>query len=1067
MEMNAIEKKIVTFKRAYFTNELLKGLIRFLGITLLLSLLAIVLEGLGRFTSGVRFWLFWLIVSSAVVLLGRYIIWPLGRWMAWWKPLTHRRIAAMVAHTYPGADDPLLAGLNFGKGTATGLQRAALDQAIRRLQPLRFRRAVDWRSTRRLWPLVVVPVAILLILLAVPTARGLLEGGERIVAYQKEFLPPAPFTFVLTNDSLRVARGDDYRVNLRLEGSQIPASVQLKVGEDTYRMVQKSPYRYTALLPNVRDNRRFQFLAGPYQSKAYQLDVFERPSFQRLRMEVVPPAYTGLRPNVIPFKPNITVPEGSSVRWKVDPNGASRAFMEVNSQKRFFREGVLDTSLVKKMAYRLGIENQYQQLWMAPPGVVSIQVDQRPQAEARMEVDSNLRGNLFLQKLRYSDDYGISKVIRVVQGQEKQYRMNIAVKGDGVWTAMEPLDSLLRDLQGVVEVFFEVYDNDAVNGAKMSRTESFRIRQLSKAEREQLREVAFQNAQQTAKSLQEMRRELQEFTESLREQLMMDNKLQWREQQKLETLLKKLSETQRKGEKLKREVQKAMQNQSQRDSADAYEKRIKELTEEQKELEKLKEEIQKLSEELNREALEQKLQQLQRENKQRLQQEQRLEELMEDLKMQRDILKTAKDLQELAKRQKELSQKEETGEQAKQEDIKKVAKQLQEKMEELKNKNKALSKSLEKASSQQKGQEAQQEMEKALQKMQQGAPQQANPNQKKAGEKMEEMSQDMQKALAQMQQNSLQVNMESLRRILANLEVFSHGVEAVGNQIRALEEGDPRYRKLLQEQERLAQGAKVIEDSLRLLAHKAPEVKEKVFKELEMMQENLAQAQKALQETQRNKAATEHQFSMMAANELALLLDESMKQMMSMMAMKKPGKQNCQKPGGRKPKPGMGQKLMQMGKKIQRLQQGQKPGDKKGKRGLGGKELVKILSEQEQLRRALEEMAKKAGSQGSKGNLQKAAEEMKEIEKDLAQGREGDYRERFQRIQTRLLESKKAELQRKRKKQRQAETAEMIIQSDVPAWVKDKPEKEAGFENLRGLPLEMTRFYRERSQTIR
>jgi rRNA maturation endonuclease Nob1 len=154
-----------------------------------------------------------------------------------------------------------------------------------------------------------------------------------------------------------------------------------------------------------------------------------------------------------------------------------------------------------------------------------------------------------------------------------------------------------------------------------------------------------------------------------------------------------------------------------------------------------------------------------------------------------------------------------------------------------------------------------------------------------------------------------------------------------------------------------------------------------------------------------------------------------------------------------------------MGKKIQGMQQGQKKGGKKGNRGLGGKELVKILSEQEKLRKSLQEMAEKAKGQGRKGDLQKAAEEMEEVEKDLAQGRESNYRERLQEIKTRLLESEKAELKRKKKEQRQAEEAQNLSQVDAPAWFQGAQKEETGQEAIRSIPLDLTRFYKERSNT--
>ena len=1061
--MSIIEEKVAAFKRAYFGNELIKGLIRFLGITLMVVLFAIALESVGRFTPAIRFWIFWAIVATSVFLLGRYLIWPLGRWLGWWRPLTDRRIAEMIARKYPGADDPLLAALQFREAGQRGLYRAALDQAIARLQPLRFGQAINWRATYRLWPILVAPTAVFLVLLAGPATRTWLDGGERIVAYDQAFLPPAPFRFVLQNDSLQVARGENFKVKLQIEGEQFPAAVDLKSEGQSYRMIHKGDGRFTANLPGVKRDRQFRFQAGPYGSEAYQLRVFERPSFDGLQLEVLPPSYTGLRPKVLPFKPQIQVPEGSRIRWEVGTHANSFAFMKTGGQKVPFERGKLDSNIFKPLTYRLGLENEYQRIWLAPQGQVSVQKDQAPEVKARLELDSSGQDNLLLQSLSYQDDYGISAVQRVVRGRDSTKRLSLGLSDRGKWTSMTSLEELLEGLKGEVEVYFMVYDNDGINGPKMSRSKGFFINQLSEAEREARREQAFTNARKSTRALKQERQEMDQAAEKLREELMMDDQLGWKEQQKLKDLLRQMENTQKAKKELRAQVEKATKREN--DSADAYEKRLQELTEQEKKMEELKEEIKKLSEQLDKDKLEKKLQELQKENKQRLRQEERLEKVMEDLKRQRDILKTAQKLRELGEKQEALSQKSSEQERSSQQEQMEKVRQAFEKMQELQKKDDSFSQAMEESGANEKSEQAEEQLKEGMEKLQKGKPQEANPAQEKAGENLQELSDDMQSALSKMQQSGLETNMKSLRRILANLEVYSEGVEGAGKEIRNLEKGDPRYRALLKEQERLAQGARVIEDSLTMLAERAPQVEEKVFKELQKMKGNLKEAQAALQETQRNKAANEHRFSMMAANELALLLDESMQQMMSMMAMQKPGKQNCQKSGGQKPKPGMGQKLDQMGKKIQRLQQGQKKGGKKGKSGLGGKELVRILSEQEKLRKTLQEMAEKAKGKGRKGDLQKAAEEMEEVEKDLAQGRKSNYRERLQEIKTRLLESEKAELKRKKKEQREAEKAVDMVQAEAPAWFKGLREEKAGEELIRSVPLDLSRFYKERIYT--
>ena len=358
------------------------------------------------------------------------------------------------------------------------------------------------------------------------------------------------------------------------------------------------------------------------------------------------------------------------------------------------------------------------------------------------------------------------------------------------------------------------------------------------------------------------------------------------------------------------------------------------------------------------------------------------------------------------------------------------------------------------------------EMNQSKENLQNQQSQPANQNQQKAGESMEKMSEYLQMAMMNMQSQQNQENMETLRQILENLKILSFSIEDLSAASKETGRNDPAFRSLLTEQKRLIDGTRIIEDSLKALGKRVPELEQVVFEELSKINKNLDEGVQRLEELQSAQAAANQQMVMTSANNLALLLDETMQSMMQAQAQMMKGNQNCQKPGGGSPKPSMqNMRKMQgeLGKKMDEMQKGKQEG--KGQNGERmSKEIVEMISRQEQLRQALEGMMKDAEGQGTKGDLQKAIEEMKELEKDLWDGElKGDYKERLKRIETRLLESEKAELKQKKEERRESEVAEdrkQIYQEELEKYLKEKGIEQEGMERV---PVNFRLYYRDRT----
>jgi|GEM_PF-1572041 len=1056
--MNTLEElkhKLKAYRKKYYQNQMIKGALYALGLGLILVLLVSVLEHVGRFSSS---WRLGILIASCLVLLYllvSYLIYPMLQWAGIGKVLTDEQAAKVLARHFPHVDDKIIGALQLGKtsGADNALVSAAVQQRVDELRPLPFAQSINYRDNLKYAPLALAPLLVFAVLILSEGGKEVLQGTTRVIRYTENFKEPAPFRFVVLNDSLAVRQGDELRLKLGLQGEEIPNEAQVEMNGQRLRMIKEAPGRFNLDLKGLENNVTLAFVAGAFSSKNYEVTVIPVPRVKSVSMEIIPPAYTNLAPSTVAHKPNLEVPVGSEIIWNVRATKQSAAILETNAQSQVFKEGILAKRLMQSLKYRLFLQNEFIKEPIVAPSQVRVKPDEYPSVMVNWEKDSSA-GNFLVYDLAVGDDYGISRIIQNIKMGEQvvQRMMPVRPRQGGVLN----LDTFRVEEGTQLEVFFTVYDNDGVQGPKKSISQSYRERLLSEPERdsqqlEKLRSLS-KAAQAQQKEWEAFNDELKQLERSLRSQ----KQLQWKDKNKLKELLKELEALQEKERKRKEKQKELLKKDPKLDST--KKERLNELSKEEKQLEKIKKEIEKLLEKLDKEALQEKLKQLQEENKRSARKEERNQKTLEDLVFQRDLLKKADELDRLSKKLEQLSKKDEKNELAQMQDAERQLEDIAKELEDLGEKNKELEQTLDSDQFKKSLEQTENELQKARQNQSSGKPQQSNESQKKSSEGAKEMSDLLMQSMMQMMSKQLELNMKSLRQILENLETYSEEVEVSADIIEDLSQGDPRYRAMLKEQNRLSEGSQVIRDSLTFLAEKAPEVKDLVFDELYKMEQNLNQAKELLQEQDKGRAAAKHQYSMMAANELALMLEQSLSQMQQMMAQQKKGNQNCQKPGGAKPKPGStGMKMQQMGQKVEKLKKGSKKG--KGK-GMNGKELVQILAEQEQLRKELKELSEKVGGENGNGNLKKALEELDKIEEDLLNQRLDDnFVERYKRVETRLLESEKAEQQRKTNDQRESKAASELQQIERKALERYLKEKGITKEQLLKDNIRLAEFY--------
>lgn len=1114
MEMkNALRNKLEIFIRKYYQNRLIKGLIYGVGLSLAYFFVLALAEYFGHFGSTTRLVLLVLMLAGLASIVGYYILYPLAKLMNIGRRISYDKAARIIGKHFPEVDDKILNTLQLQSLSVaqSDLLKASIDQRIAGLTPVPFGNAIDFGENKKYWPVLVIPVLVFVGVFISGRWDMVSESGKRIAAYDREFLPKAPFEFILKNSYLQVEQGEDIRLELVFEGSSLPADAMVILPSGESRMLKNEQGGFQYSLNNLQQDVSFRFGAAGFLSEMYEIEVLPVPQINAFTLQVVPPSYTGIKPFETEAKLVQDIPEGSEVSWLLNLRQADEAYLLKDTTSYVFEKGnqnsfKLSQKVRSSFDYAVRTQNQSLSKTNISGNRIKVIRDEYPQIQAEFNVDSS-NSNVVYYSGSVRDDYGFSQLNLVIKRGKRVFKNPLKVNKGAVsqtFGSALQLDSLSGDRSIDLRLYVEVLDNDGVNGAKAARSHEFSFKVLGAGEKKEKISKEYQKVFSESEAIQNEMEKLQKALEAMRKQMMEKSTLSYQDKSKLKEMLikqKELLQRQKENEKQLKKLQKDEEKLGdKKEEVKEKEEQIDKIkSDKEKEAEELMKEIQRLMEELDTEKLMKKLEQLNKMNEQTQKAMERKDANLKDLQFQKDLLEQASKLEKLSKEMDELSKQEdspqdkegsekskegeeqkgdkesksgdEKSERQKQDDIEKEFEKVKEKLEEMKKENEKFEKASEEQKVDEESEEASEQMKQSQQNLQQNQQQKANQNQKKASEKMQEMSESLQQAMSQMQSQANQVNMETLRQILENLEVLSFDVEELSDETRDIKKEDPDFKRLLTEQRRLKDGAKVIEDSLTALAKKVPEIQQEVFTELDLVKTNLDRSINDLEELRNAQAAAHQQYVMTSANNLALMLEQSLRQMQQMMAQSKPGDQQCEKPGqkpGSRPSMSQVRQMQQgLGQKMDRMQKGKKPQkDGKGERGMNGKEMVEIMSKQEQLRRTLEELSEKEGNSGNKGNLQRAIDEMKEMERDLVDGRLGsDYKKRLREIESRLLESEKAERQQKQEERRESESADEVDQLYKQELEKYLKEKERENESLNRLPLDFRNYYK--SQTSR
>lgn len=1098
-------KRLDEFIRKYYKNQLFKGGLYFIAALLIFYLALNTLEYFGNFGIVVRTVLFYAYLLTNLLILIKLVFIPLLKLYKFGKIISHEDAADIIGKYFPTVQDRLLNTLQLKIISEQSIENidlieASIDQKILELKPVPFKLAIDLKKNRKYLKYALPPLLLVMILLL--AAPGFItEPTIRIIAYNKYFEPKAPYEIIILNNSMEAVQQDDFLLNIRVEGDEVPDKLYIEYGDARFIFNKESNVKYNYEFKNLQKDLIFKIVSDKYRTKEYQLAVLPKPIILDFEVELIYPNYIKRKAETLLNTGDLIIPFGTKINWKFYTQQTNNILLRFTDESLELQEEAHNVFSFQKKVYKtqdysIIPNNEYIKTSDSLLYSINVIPDGYPTIIIEEFQDTIYDKRIYFKGL-VKDDYGFSNLKfsynlydEVSAGQDAKAAVNqeIVIDNDNIMQQFFHYFDLAKlDIKAgdEVEYYFIVWDNDGINGPKSSKSQKMIFKAPTTEEVAEDTEKSNNKIKDKIKETIKDANELQKEIEKLNKELLEKENINWQEKSKIEDLLQKHEALKSKVEEIQQEneVKDIREQQYKELSEDILEKQqmLQELFDEilTDEMKKMFEELQKMLEEINKDKVNDLLDKMDMSSKDLEKQLDRNLELFKQLEFEKKLGEIVDKLDKLAEKQKKLS--EETAKKEKeskellkeQNEIKDKFEEIKEDIEDLEKKNSELEEKKDMENSRDKQDAIDKDLNSSSESLKKEKSKKASQEQKSAADGMKSLSDELNSMMEEEQMQQLGDDINSLRDILENLILISFEQEDLIGEIKEVQTTDPKYVKLIEEQKILKDNLEVIEDSLYALAKRQSRIKPYVTREISAINHNIEKSIESLNDRRLRIASSKQQLVMTSVNNLALMLAESMDQMKQQMQSQQSGKgkSSCSKPGGGKPSPSSMRKLQEQLNKQMKEMGKNKGGKKKSGKGQGmgkqtmSEQFARMAAQQEAIRREMQKYADQIKGEGTQKNaaLNKMLKDMEQTETDLVNKIiSKETLKRQEEILTRLLKSEKADRQREKEKRRESNEAKDYKISNPNEKFKYKSIKSKEVELLKTLPPNLMPFYRKK-----
>ena len=1039
---NYIVQKLQQFIKKYYTNELIKGILLFFSLGLLYFIFTLVIEHFLWLKPTFRTLLFWLFILVELALIFNYIAIPIFKIYGLKKGISTKEASEIIGKYFPEIEDKLLNMIQLNEiEHHSELIEASIQQKSNEFKLIPFNKAVNFSGNKKYIKYALLPILIWLLVYSTGNSSIFNNSFTRVVHYKTAYQPPAPFQFKILNTSLDVIEGSDFNLQIEVVGNTIPENATIHFSNQNYYLENIGLGKFQYNFTSVKSPINFYIEASNVVSKEYALNLKATPVITNLKMMLHFPSYTGKSKQVIENTGNAIVPQGTKVTWHVETHQTDTvSFIYDRNSIQNFKQTSKDLfSFSKQLAvttnYKITTSNTQLKNHEALNFEIGVISDEYPKIILKSDIDSITRGPVqFIGQI--SDDYAVNKLQLVYYDKNKpetlkthQIQISQSSFSDFYYVFPEGID-IEEGLN--YEMYFEVFDNDNVNGSKKTKSRTFSYYNKTDEElKEDLLKEQADNLETISKTL-EKSKESNSDVDKFKDELKKKADINWNDSKKLEQFIKRQSQYQEMFKEQTEQLEQNLNEQPTEPSLNEKKEDLKKRIEETKKLAEQKDilnKLEELSKKIEKEDLVDKLEEIAKKNKQNQQSLERILELTKRFYVEQKANQISEKLENLADREEALSKKSDEENTAKnQEEINKEFTDIKKDIDLLHKQNQDLKRPIKLPNDSDILEDINNKLQQAFEELkeqennldQNNSKSKAKKSQKSAAKKMKQLSKSMEQSMDAMEGESIDENIEDLRKIVENLIEFSFQQEDLLNNFYNTDASHPEYANNLKEQYVLKEYFDHIDDSIYMLSLRLVKMSADIQKDVSDAQYNIDKSLSNFSDNRFREGTSNQQFVITSVNNLANKLSDLLENLMNASASMGKGKGSSQGFS----LPDIIKKQGELSKQLEdRMKNGEKPGDKnegksgekksgkgEGSEGDDGEqmnqEIYDIYKEQAKLKELLKDVL---GSEKDKPGSGNVVKEMEALEKELLEkGFSNSVLQKMKNLSYQLLKLEKA-----------------------------------------------------------
>ena len=237
-------ENIDAFIRKYYLDKVFRGVIWWLSLLLFCSIFLIVIEYFSYFKPQFRTVLVYSFLSAQVLFFWIWVGRHLLKYFRLGKIISQEYAAKIIGSHFPEIEDKLLNTLQLEKLIIKNpnqkiLIEASIAQKIDFFKAMKFVSAVKLKENKKYFKYIVFPISIF-ILLALISPWIIKDGANRMIHFSTFYKKTAPYEIIILNKNLMATEGEDFILDIKVKGNEIPNDIFLDDGLNTFKLKYKN-----------------------------------------------------------------------------------------------------------------------------------------------------------------------------------------------------------------------------------------------------------------------------------------------------------------------------------------------------------------------------------------------------------------------------------------------------------------------------------------------------------------------------------------------------------------------------------------------------------------------------------------------------------------------------------------------------------------------------------------------------------------------------------------------------------------------------------------------------------